>query len=123
MTWLNQDTGAPYSQTLILYLGDVLSRNPRYTVVASAAAGGAGSQGVFSPSIANGRVSYAVGGFACDFAASPHYIGRWDPRTRRHTRVAAPNLASAVSEGPRTWALSCPPPAIADSTSTALSLL
>ena len=124
MTWLNQDVGAPYSQTLILYLPDVLSRRaPHYTVVASAAAGGAGSQGAFSPSIAGGRVSYVVGGFACDFPASPHYIGRWDPRTRRHARVAAPNVASAVTEGPRTWALSCPPPAIADSTSTALSLL
>ena len=123
MTWLNQDVGAPYSQTLILYLPDVLSRAPHYTVVASAAAGGAGSQGAFSPAIAGGRVSYVVGGFACDFPASPHYIGRWDPRTRQHTRVAAPNVASAVIEGPRTWALSCPSPAIADSTSTALSLL
>jgi hypothetical protein len=124
MTWLNQDASAPYSQTLILYLPDALSRRaPHYTVVASAAAGGAGSLGAFSPSIAGGRVSYVVGGFACDFPASPHYIGRWDPRTRRHTRVVAPNIASAVTEGPRTWALSCPPPAIADSAPTALSLL
>ncbi len=126
VTWLNQDTTRPHSKTSILYLSDVLRRASHVTVVASTTAGGAGSAGAFSPSIAGGRVTYVIGGFACNFPSSPHYIGRWNTRTHRYTRISVPNVASAVIEDSRTWALTCPAPSslsTREGTPTALVLL
>ena len=78
-------------QTRILLMPDVTS--PRAPVqVATAGAGGAGNDAVFSPVLDAGAAYFARGGATCDYGSPPNTFGRYDLRTRTARVLPSPRI-------------------------------